>query len=57
MPRFLLYYLYGGTLLALLAFSQYTGWSFTSTESVQEVPKTVRQNPGSYRSHYFYGGK
>jgi hypothetical protein len=40
----------------------YTGWWFTPVEKVTGVPKSVRDNPGSYRSHYssyhrYYGGK
>jgi hypothetical protein len=40
----------------------YTGWWITPVEKVTGVPKSVRDNPGSYRSHYssyhrYYGGK
>jgi hypothetical protein len=28
------------------------GWTWTSVDEVKQVPKSVRDNPGSYRSHY-----
>lgn len=46
-----------------LAVSSLTGWSpFTPYEKVDGVPKSVRNNPGAYRSHYagharYFGGK
>ncbi|PJZ50935.1 hypothetical protein [Leptospira saintgironsiae] len=50
--------------LGLGFFSDYTkGGATTDFEEVNQVPKTVRQNPGIYRSHYawftrnFPGGK
>jgi hypothetical protein len=40
----------------------WTGWWLSPVERVKGVPKSVRDNPGSYRSHYstyrrYYGGK
>ncbi len=53
---------YGLLLFSLLGVTQYRGWSLQSVEEVKNVPKTVRDNPGAYRSHYrgsprFFGGK
>lgn len=53
---------YGYLILSLLGAAEYRGWSFTSYNQVKNVPKTVRDNPGAYRSHYAYyhhytGGK
>ncbi len=56
---------YGAWALAVLvayALACWRGWSFTSADEVKDVPKTVRENPGSYRSHYsstrhYTGGK
>jgi hypothetical protein len=53
---------YGVVLLGLLGAAQYTGWSFQKVNEVKNVPKTVRDNPGAYRSHYggyyrYFGGK
>lgn len=57
-----LYLAYGILLLGLLGTAQYTGWSFQKVNEVKNVPKTVRDNPGAYRSHYagyyrYFGGK
>ncbi len=57
-----LYLLYGVALLGLVGRAEYRGWSFTSVNEVKNVPKTVRDNPGAYRSHYryfprYFGGK
>jgi hypothetical protein len=58
-PGFLLYsaLLFGGA-----TYAEYQGWSFTKVNQVNDVPKTIRDNPGAYRSHYSYyprytGGK
>ncbi len=40
-----------GLLGAMLAFN-YFGLTMTQPDRVSNVPKTIRQNPGSYRSHY-----
>jgi hypothetical protein len=56
------YLVYGLALIALVSLAQYRGWSFTSVNEVKNVPKSVRDNPGAYRSHFLYyprhiGGK
>lgn len=56
------YVLYGLFLLGLGGYAQYRGWSFLSVDEVRSVPRTVRDNPGAYRSHYagygrYFGGK
>jgi hypothetical protein len=56
------YWVYGLLLLGLTGAAEYAGWSLTSYEEVKNVPKSVRDNPGAYRSHYtnysrYYGGK
>ena len=40
----------------------WTGWWLLPVDKLDGVPKSVRDNPGSYRSHYshysrYYGGK
>ena len=62
MLRHPMYLLYGFTVLALTGLAQYQGWTLTSTNEVQNVPRTVRDNPGSYRAIYsgfphYTGGK
>ena len=35
-----------------MAAAEYRGWSLTRVNEVKNVPKTMRDNPGAYRSHY-----
>lgn len=56
------YLLLGLLTLGTVAFGQYRGWSLDSIDQVKNVPKSVRDNPGSYRSvysayHHYTGGK
>ena len=53
---------YGVLVLALVSFAEYRGWSLNRIDEVRNVPKSVRDNPGSYRSvyssyHHYTGGK
>jgi hypothetical protein len=53
---------YGVLLLMLTGVAEYRGWSLSSVNQVKNIPKTVRDNPGAYRSHYggfsrYIGGK
>ncbi|MBI4861807.1 MAG: hypothetical protein HY815_16345 [Candidatus Riflebacteria bacterium] len=56
-----LYAAFGALILLVFFYVQYTGWSFQSVDETKGVPRTVRQNPGVYRSHYhhyvYMGGK
>jgi hypothetical protein len=57
-----LYSIYGALVLAVVSFAQFQGWSLTRVNEVKNIPKTVRDNPGAYRSHYggyyrYFGGK
>jgi hypothetical protein len=57
-----LYLFYGIVVLLGLGAGAYRGWSFTSVSEVKNVPKSIRDNPGSYRSvystyHHYTGGK
>ena len=57
-----LYMFYGLIVLTILTMAEYRGWSLTSVNEVKNVPRSVRDNPGSYRSvyssyHHYTGGK
>lgn len=52
-----LYTLWGVAVLLLLGTAQYRGWSFTSTAQGKTNPKSVRANPGAYRSPYYIPGR
>jgi hypothetical protein len=56
------YLAYGVMVLAALTMVEYRGWSLDSVNEVKNVPRSVRDNPGSYRSvyssyHHYTGGK
>lgn len=56
------YLLYGLLVLGSAGFAQYRGWSPYQVNQLKVVPKSVRDNPGSYRSiyqgyHHYTGGK
>jgi hypothetical protein len=57
-----LYLVYGAAVLVGLGMVQYQGWSLATVNEVKNVPRSVRDNPGSYRSvyssyHHYTGGK
>jgi len=54
--------IYGVAILAGVSLAEYRGWSLNRVDEVLNVPKSVRDNPGSYRSvygyyHHYTGGK
>ena len=56
------FFVYGLIVLTLVSFAEYRGWSLNRGDEVLNVPKSVRDNPGSYRSvyssyHHYTGGK
>jgi hypothetical protein len=62
MLRYPGYLTYGLVLLTGLTWAEYRGWTMSGVNQVKNVPKTVRDNPGAYRSHYggysrYIGGK
>jgi len=42
----------GAMLLSLFTYSGYRGLSFSSYSELKNVPKSIRDNPGAYRSMY-----
>ena len=57
-----LYLAYGMLILGGTGFAQYHGWGLDRISQLKNVPKSVRDNPGSYRSvygfyHHYTGGK
>jgi hypothetical protein len=51
-----IYLLLGFLLLGSVAFVEWTGWTPAKPNQVRDVPRTVRDNPGSYRPHYTFIG-
>ena len=57
-----LYLAYGFLVLGSAGFAQYRGMSLDTINELKNVPKSVRDNPGSYRAvyagyHHYTGGK
>ena len=57
-----IYLLYGIAVLGLMGTAQFRGWNMSAVNEVKNVPRSVRDNPGSYRSvyssyHHYTGGK
>ena len=50
----LAYLLYSMAVLGLLGTADYRGWSLTRATRVDNVPRSIRDNPGAYRP--VYGG-
>jgi hypothetical protein len=56
MTRHPVYVLFGILLIATLGFAEWRGLSLMRPTEVKNVPRSVRDNPGSYRPAYlFYG--
>ncbi|RHX81413.1 hypothetical protein DLM76_03545 [Leptospira yasudae] len=58
----LLYPAYVLWLTGYLTYNNFYGGGSSNVDEVENVPKTVRENPGVYRSHYanfmrYSGGK
>ncbi len=54
--------MYGVMLLGLGTMAEYRGWSFSRINENKVAPKSIRDNPGAYRSSYggysrYTGGK
>jgi hypothetical protein len=57
-----LFVIYGVLLLGATSMAEYRGWSWSSVNQQRVLPKSIRDNPGAYRSSYggysrYIGGK
>ena len=43
---------FGALVLGAFAYGTYSGASFVQYEEIKDVPKSIRNNPGVYRSVY-----
>lgn len=50
------YMVFGIAVLAMVIAAEAFGWGMSSRSEVRDVPRTVRDNPASYRPHYVYTG-
>ena len=53
-PR--IYVALGLLLLATAGAAELRGWTLARASEAKAVPRSVRDNPGSYRPHYVYLG-
>jgi hypothetical protein len=56
------FFVFGTILLTLVGYAEFRGYSLNKVNELKDVPKSIRDNPGAYRSHYGYvpryiGGK
>lgn len=56
------FFLYGLSLIGLATLAEYRGWTLSRSREVRNVPRSIRDNPGAYRSIYagyprYFGGK
>jgi hypothetical protein len=47
-----LFSLFGVLVLGSFGYATYTGWTWASYDEIKNVPKSIRNNPGIYRSVY-----
>jgi hypothetical protein len=62
MRRHPFFFTYGLGLITLATLAEFSGYSFSSVRKVNNVPRSVRDNPGAYRAIYgtyyrYSGGK
>ena len=50
MSRF--FAVFGTAVLATFGYAAYSGWTWASYSEIRGVPKSIRDNPGVYRSVY-----
>ena len=53
---------WGAVVIGLFTYVDYRGWSPSTYNELRNIPKSIRDNPGSYRSIYsgsprYFGGK
>ena len=56
MFKHVIYLAFGALVVGGAAAAELRGWGTAGRSEVKDVPRTVRDNPGSYRPHYVYLG-
>ena len=57
MRRHPIYALFGLLVLAGFGAAELKGWTLIRPTEVRNVPRSIRENPGAYRSIYRGGGR
>ncbi len=55
MRRHPIYLLFGLLVLGAVGAAELSGWTFLRATEVRNVPRSIRENPGVYRSIYIGG--
>lgn len=56
MAKHFIYLAFGFLVIGGAAAAEWRGWGLARTSAVKDVPRSVRNNPGSYRPHYVFFG-
>lgn len=56
MSRPAFYFVLGLAVLSLYGAAEWLGWGLSAASATRTNPRTLRDNPGSYRPHYYYTG-
>jgi hypothetical protein len=57
MRRHPIYFVFGLLVLGAVGAVELKGWTFFRPTEVRNVPRSIRENPGAYRSIYRGGGR
>ena len=52
-----IYFLFGLLVLGGIGAAELKGWTLLRATEVRNVPRSIRENPGAYRSIYRGGGR
>ena len=57
MRRHPIYLVFGLLVLAAVSAAELRGWTLLRATEVRNVPRSIRDNPGAYRTIYTGGGR
>jgi hypothetical protein len=57
MKRHPIYFLFGLLVLGGIGAAELRGWTLLRATELRNVPRSIRDNPGAYRSIYRGGGR
>jgi hypothetical protein len=52
-----IYLVFGLLVLGLVSAAELSGWTLLRATEVRNVPRSIRDNPGAYRTIYVGGGR
>ena len=57
MRRHPIYFVFGLLVLGTVGAAELRGWTLLRATEVRNVPRSIRENPGAYRTIYRGGGR